>query len=137
MTPGIKFDHPSAAKPRYSLIPWRALQSILAVLEHGAVKYTHDVPDASVPGGVRTVSGADNWRTLEDLDRRYYDAAMRHLSAWRCGELADPDTGLPHLAHLGACVLFLLSKQVGYDGPVGAPAGAAPCAGLAPSEKRP
>jgi hypothetical protein len=83
----VKFD---GSKPRPSLIPPNALAQVLDVLEHGAKKYS-----------------ADNWRKCEDWTR-YYDAAMRHLMAWRVGERHDPDTGLDHLAHACCSLMFLL-----------------------------
>lgn len=54
------------------------------------------------------VSGADNWKTLPDARRRYYDAAIRHLTAWWDGECNDPESNLPHLAHAACCIIFLL-----------------------------
>lgn len=80
-----------AGKPRPSLLPWRAIQQIVAVLEFGAAKY-----------------GADNWQRLPSARQRYFDAAMRHLLAWWDGERLDTESGLPHLAHAGCCILFLL-----------------------------
>ena len=32
---------------------------------------------------------------------------MRHLIAWRKGELIDPESKLPHLAHAGCNLIFL------------------------------
>ena len=80
-----------AGKPRLSLLPWRAVQQIVAVLEFGAAKY-----------------GADNWQRVPGARQRYFDAAMRHLLAWWDGERLDAESGLPHLAHAGCCILFLL-----------------------------
>lgn len=80
-----------AGKPRPSLLPWRAIQQIVAVLEFGAAKY-----------------GADNWQRVPEARQRYFDAAMRHLLAWWDGERMDAESGLPHLAHAGCCILFLL-----------------------------
>ena len=80
-----------AGKPRMSLLPWRAIQQIVAVLEFGATKY-----------------GADNWKRVPEAHQRYFDATMRHLLAWWDGERLDAESGLPHLAHAGCCILFLL-----------------------------
>lgn len=88
MSPGAKHD---AGKPRFSLLPHRALAAVMAVLEYGAEKY-----------------GADNWQKVESARTRYYDAAQRHLMAWWLGQDDDPESGLPHLAHAACCVLFLL-----------------------------
>jgi hypothetical protein len=89
------------AKLRLDLVPWRALESMAAVLTHGAAKY-----------------GDDNWHRVLSPNRRYFAAALRHLGAWRLGQRNDPDTDLPHLAHAGCCVLFLLSKLLGFDPPL-------------------
>ena len=80
-----------AGKPRLSLLPWRTVQQIVAVLEFGAAKY-----------------GADNWQRVPNARQRYFDATMRHLLAWWDGERLDAESGLPHLAHAGCCILFLL-----------------------------
>jgi len=87
---GTKHD---SAKPRWSLVPWRAMDDVLAVLEHGAEKYA-----------------PDNWRHVEPAER-YWDAAMRHLIAWRQGRRMDGESGLPALAHAACCVLFLLERE--------------------------
>lgn len=83
-------------KPRLSLLPWRAVQQIVAVLEFGAAKY-----------------GADNWQRVPEARQRYFDAAMRHLLAWWDGERLDAESGLPHLSHAGCCILFLLWADKG------------------------
>lgn len=80
-----------AGKLPMDLIPWRAIERIAAVLEYGARKYA-----------------PENWRKVPDPRRRYFAAGMRHLVAWWQGQENDPESGLPHLAHAGACLLFLL-----------------------------
>lgn len=62
----------------------------LALLE-GALKY-----------------GRTNWRPMGVRASIYCDAARRHLNAWFEGEELDPDSGLPHLGHLLACVAILV-----------------------------
>ena len=52
--------------------------------------------------------GQDNWQRVPEARQRYFDAAMRHLLAWWDGERLDAESGLPHLAHAGCCILFLL-----------------------------
>jgi hypothetical protein len=103
MTEGRKFD---GAKTRYGLIPPVALEQIAQVLTYGASKYT--TPDSD---------GAENWRKVPDGRRRYFDALMRHAWAYARGEEKDPESGLPHLAHAGACILFLLSELDGDKKP--------------------
>ena len=85
---GTKYDD---KKPRWSLLPVGAVRSIIAVLEFGAAKYA-----------------VDGWKHVEEPERRYYDAAMRHIESWRMKETNDPESNLPHLAHAVCCLLFLM-----------------------------
>jgi len=93
--PGRKDD---AGKLRYSLIPARALEAVAAVLTYGAERY-----------------GAWNWTRVENAHERYQDAAFRHQEARRKGEMHDPESGLPHLAHAVACLLFRLELDLAKD----------------------
>lgn len=78
-------------KPRWSLMPIRELSQVLSVLEHGANKY-----------------GVNNWTNVTPFSERYFNAAMRHLTAWWSGEKNDPETGINHLAHVICCLIFLM-----------------------------
>jgi len=42
---------------------------------------------------------------------RLIAAALRHTVAIADGEIADPESGLPHAAHAMCCVMFLLWMQ--------------------------
>ena len=53
-------------------------------------------------------TGKDNWKYVENGKERYFNAAMRHLTAWWEGEKKDPETGESHLAHTVCCLFFLL-----------------------------
>lgn len=55
--------------------------------------------------------GRSNWRYAGVRASIYYDAAKRHLNAWFEGEEADPDSGLPHLAHVLACCAILVDAE--------------------------
>lgn len=55
--------------------------------------------------------GRSNWRVAGVRASIYVDAARRHLALWFEGEDADPDSGLPHLAHVLACVAILVDAQ--------------------------
>jgi hypothetical protein len=77
-------------KARWDLLPLEAVTPIVDVLTFGARKYA-----------------PDNWRTVPEWRRRYYAATLRHLVAWWRGERVDTESGLPHLAHAGCCLLFL------------------------------
>ncbi len=87
MEQALKFD---AGKVELSQLPREAMEQIARVLMFGAAKY-----------------GKHNWRKGHDFTR-LLDAALRHLVAWGDGETNDPESGLNHLAHAGACVAFLL-----------------------------
>ncbi len=84
---GRKFD---LDKPEYGLIPPQCLDEVARVLTVGAKKYERD-----------------NWRYVEDGPRRYFDAAQRHLWAYKRGEILDPETGLSHLAHAVCSLMFI------------------------------
>jgi len=85
---GVKND---GQKPRWTLFPDRTLTTVLAVLEHGAKKYSFN-----------------NWQHVENAEVRYYDAAMRHLEARKMGWYTDSESKLPHVAHAICCLMFLL-----------------------------
>lgn len=92
MTTGMKFDQD---KPEYGLLPPKALLETVKVLTFGAKKYARD-----------------NWRFVEEGERRYFDALQRHLWAWKAGEVLDKESGLPHLAHAMCCLMFLYETSV-------------------------
>jgi hypothetical protein len=83
---GVKHD---GEKPRVDLLDPQALEGIAAVLAFGAKKYA-----------------ADNWRGGISY-RRLIGAALRHTFAIMRGEDIDPESGLPHVDHLGCCWMFL------------------------------
>jgi len=85
---GRKFDQD---KPRWDLLPYREVGSVVDVLTYGAIKYE-----------------PDNWKKVPDLKNRYFAAAMRHLTAWWGGEKQDPESGIHHLAHAICCLLFIM-----------------------------
>jgi Domain of unknown function (DUF5664) len=88
---GMKFD---GGKRDFTLLPWAGVEEIVKVLEFGAAKYARD-----------------NWKHVEGAQHRYTKAAFRHLIAYNNGEINDPESGLPHLAHVGCCILFLLALE--------------------------
>lgn len=85
---GVKHD---SGKFRFSLLPWNAVKEVIDVLEFGAKKYA-----------------ADNWKYVDDHRDRYFNATIRHVTAWYDGEKNDPETGFNHLAHAVCCLLFLI-----------------------------
>lgn len=80
--PGAKLD---AGKNRLGLVLFgfaRALQEVGRVGTYGATKYTDN-----------------GWIEVQDGERRYTDAMLRHLLREATGEEHDPDTGLLHASH--------------------------------------
>ena len=92
--PGAKDDK---GKPMAGLLLdfSRALQTVVDVGTYGAKKYT------------RT-----GWATVPEGSQRYTDAMMRHLLAMDVDpDGMDPETGLPHLAHIAWNALAVLELQ--------------------------
>jgi hypothetical protein len=92
MKKGVKYD---GGKDRYDLVPVDAFRQVVKVFTFGSVKYTDD-----------------NWKKVQDLQRRYYAAGMRHLEADREGEVLDGESGLEHLAHAIVCMMFKLQDRI-------------------------
>lgn len=91
---GMKYD---GGKPRMDLLldgcP-AALLQVAEVLTFGAKKYA-----------------AHSWHTVSEGKTRYKAALLRHLTAHAQGEVNDPESGLPHLAHAACCSLFILELE--------------------------
>lgn len=91
---GMKFD---GDKPRMDLLldgcP-NALLRVSDVLTFGAKKYE-----------------AHSWHTVAEGKSRYKAALLRHLTAHAQGEVNDPESGMPHLAHAACCSLFILELE--------------------------
>jgi len=81
-------------KAMMELIPPKAEMELAQVLTFGAVKY-----------------GAWNWSMVDDPERRYLAAAMRHINAFRQGEVMDQESGRHHLAHAMCCLAFIIEKS--------------------------
>lgn len=91
-TGGRKFD---GNKLEYGLLPPLSLKAVTEILTIGAQKYERD-----------------NWKHVPDAKRRYFDAAMRHMWDWKCGEKYDEETNKNHLAHAICNLMFLLEKEL-------------------------
>lgn len=87
----IKHDK---GKGRWSLLPYDALRWVVKVMTFGAIKYSDDGWCSS---------------TTEETQARYEDALFRHYDAYKAGEILDPESGMPHLAHLATNALFILA----------------------------
>jgi hypothetical protein len=92
---GRKFD---GGKIRYGLLPPLALKATADVLTFGAEKYE-----------------PNNWKHVPDSLSRYFDAAQRHMWAFKEGETIDPESGKHHLAHALCCLMFLYEHDILYS----------------------
>jgi hypothetical protein len=77
-------------KLEWSALPWDILPEIVTVCVYGNSKYA-----------------PDNWRHGSD-PVRYWNAALRHLLAWKSGEKVDPESGQLHLAHAVVSLLYAM-----------------------------
>lgn len=84
---GIKHDQ---GKPDLSLLDRAAMEEVALVLGFGAQKYSRD-----------------NWRSGISKER-LIASVLRHAMASNDGELKDPESGLSHLAHAIAGLMFAL-----------------------------
>lgn len=76
-------------KLQWDLVDFESLHDLVRVLERGAIKYSKD-----------------NWK--QGLPMREQCASMmRHLTALMSGEINDPETGLPHWAHIQCNAMFM------------------------------
>lgn len=91
MKEGVKYD---GDKLRWSLLPLEAVKEVVEVLEYGAKKYA-----------------PDNWRKVPEAEQRYWNAAMRHIVAWKTECSLDKETNRSHLAHAACCLLYLLAFE--------------------------
>lgn len=83
---GTKHDQ---EKVRLDLIDAEAVEGLAKVLTFGAQKYE-----------------AHNWR-VGISNSRLLAAMLRHTFAIMRGEYTDPESGLPHIDHVGCCWMFL------------------------------
>jgi len=92
---GIKFDN---GKLQWDLLPIEPIEEVIRVLEYGITKgYSKD-----------------NWKHVaieDESNMRYYNACLRHLTAWYKGEMFDPESSQMHLAHAVCCLLFQIWKD--------------------------
>ncbi len=93
-------------KLKYSLLPLDTLEQVIRVLEYGAKKYE-----------------AQNWRYVNPRAEIYFEAMMRHAVArYYRGEHNDPESGLPHVAHMVTNAIFLLNAEIEGNSEVFTPA---------------
>jgi len=83
---GTKYDN---GKLPLDLLDPLALEGLAGVLAFGAKKYA-----------------SHNWRGGISYSR-LVAALLRHVFALLRGERIDPESGLPHIDHVGCCWMFL------------------------------
>jgi len=88
--PTEKGTHFDGAKSRVDLIPPWFVLGIGWVFAYGAAKYPDDEARANWQRGIKV--------------RKLLASAERHLLAMKAGEDLDPESGLPHWAHLATNV---------------------------------
>jgi len=86
------------SKVPFSAIPNPVLYELGVALWEGARKY-----------------GRHNWRATDVRAGVYYDAALRHLTAWWEGEDIDPDSGLHHVTKAIASLTVLRDAQMRHQ----------------------
>lgn len=85
---GLKDDND---KLRFELITVDSLKELAKVLTYGANKYK-----------------PNSWQNVEDGEDKHYASLLRHIFAWRNGESIDEESGLTHLGHAMANIMFLI-----------------------------
>lgn len=96
---GVKHDN---GKAQWSYLPVPAVKAVIEVMQYGDIKYP--------------AQDGSNWKRVPNAKKRYYNAAMRHMTSWWDGEQNDPETGYNHLAHACSNLLFLLWFEIkGYS----------------------
>jgi hypothetical protein len=98
-SPGKKDTNPKdacgTAKGPLSTVSGPFIHAVGLALMEGARKY-----------------GRHNYRACGVRYSVYYDALMRHMTAWWEGEDNDPDSGLPHPVKAAACLAVLFDSMV-------------------------
>ena len=87
-------DAAGTKKPPLRLLPTIALLYLSRVMALGAKKY-----------------GEWNWRASKVRATIYDEAALRHIFALLDGQDKDEESGLPHEAHIMACMAIKLDAQ--------------------------
>jgi len=90
-------------KPRMELLPFDALVEVSKVLTYGAIKYA-----------------PNNWKKVSNAKERYTGALLRHLAAWREGEVFDREIAdgwdIRHIAQVACNALFLVYLELREGG---------------------
>ena len=88
-------DALGVAKVPFSTIPAPVMALLGLAMTEGSLKY-----------------GRHNYRAIGVRASVYYDACLRHLTAWWEGEDIDPDSGLPHPIKAATCLIVLMDASM-------------------------
>ena len=80
-------------KPKWSLIDFKSLEPLVRVMEMGMSKY-----------------GYNNWKAGRSFTETL-ESLLRHIIAWKETKSTDDESGITHLAHAAANVMFLLQME--------------------------
>lgn len=95
-TPTLENPKAQYGNAKVPLHLWPATATVLGcmAMQEGADKY-----------------GRNNFRVCDIHASTYKSALERHLNAWWEGEDIDPDSGLPHLSKMLACIAILVDSH--------------------------
>ena len=65
--------------------------------------------------GIEKHDNSEDWRTTPIVD--HFDAMLRHINAHIDGEILDPESGLMHLSHAAANIMFEIERVKGVGKP--------------------
>lgn len=85
----IQADRYNEQKLQWSLVDFESLEPLVRVLEYGCVKYSKD-----------------NWKKGFPVSQ-LMESLLRHCFRLLGGELMDKESGLPHIGHIMANVMFI------------------------------
>jgi len=95
-----KYDQ---GKTDWSLLPWRAIERAAKIMTFAAT------PKSEGGKGY----GVDSWKTVKGGMFRYWAALCRHMFCrFILGEIIDPETGEPHMAHALCNVMFVCERDL-------------------------
>jgi hypothetical protein len=61
--------------------------------------------------GIEKYGKSEDWRSTPSI--RHFDALLRHVYAYMSGEAEDVDSGLSHLYHAAANIMFEIERRYG------------------------
>lgn len=85
--------------------PKDAIGSLKVAPHHVPAHVIHKVSLAMLEGAIKY--GSYNYRVAGVRASIYYDALLRHITAWWEGQDTDPDSGMSHLWKALACLVIL------------------------------